>query len=143
MAEGSISTSDLPSYVLDGLFDSFGDETILDDDYVKNYDVGKLNNETDHDSSIILYRYLTASDNKNYRIKPEQDQCTSRQCNTVQLILLADCHTFQNYITSQFTKYIFGFQILTWNEFVNFVAHHWICPTKRSLQIRSVGLRLI
>ena len=32
LAEGSISTSDLPSYVLDGLFGSFGEETISDDD---------------------------------------------------------------------------------------------------------------
>ena len=32
MAEGSISTSDLPSYILDGLFDRFGKETISDDD---------------------------------------------------------------------------------------------------------------
>ena len=38
MAEGSISTSDLPLYVLDGLFDSFGKETISDDDEVQNYD---------------------------------------------------------------------------------------------------------
>ena len=33
---------------LDGLFDSFGDETVSDDGYVQNHDdVGKLNNETD------------------------------------------------------------------------------------------------
>ena len=36
MVEGSISTSELPWYVLDGLFDSFGEEAILDDD-IKNY----------------------------------------------------------------------------------------------------------
>ena len=35
---GSISTSDLPSYVLDGLFDSLGEETKPGDDYVRNYD---------------------------------------------------------------------------------------------------------
>ena len=34
MAECSISTTDLLSYVLDGLFASFGEETILDDDDV-------------------------------------------------------------------------------------------------------------
>ena len=61
---------------LDGLFYSFGDETILDDDYVQNNDVGKLNNETDHDSGIICYWYPNASDDKNYWIKPEQEQCT-------------------------------------------------------------------
>ena len=43
MAEGSISTSDLRSYVLDGLFDSLGKETILEDDDIKNYaDVDEL-----------------------------------------------------------------------------------------------------
>ena len=36
--EGSISTSDLPSYVIDSLFDSFGEETKPGDDYVRNYD---------------------------------------------------------------------------------------------------------
>ena len=36
MTEGSISTTDLSSYVLDGLFGSFGEETISDDDYVRN-----------------------------------------------------------------------------------------------------------
>ena len=46
MAEGSISSSDLPSYVLDGLFDSFGKETVSDaDDDLRNYnDVSKLSN---------------------------------------------------------------------------------------------------
>ena len=34
-------------HVLDGLFDSFGDKTISDDEYIRNYnDVGELNNET-------------------------------------------------------------------------------------------------
>ena len=48
MANGSISTSDFPSYVLDGLFDSFGKEIMSDDDCGRNYDdVGKLNNKTD------------------------------------------------------------------------------------------------
>ena len=32
MAEHNISTSDLLLYVLDGFFDSFGEETISDDD---------------------------------------------------------------------------------------------------------------
>ena len=40
MAEGSISTSELPLYVLDGLFDSFSEETTPDDD-IQNY---KYNN---------------------------------------------------------------------------------------------------
>ena len=36
MVEGRISTSSLSSYVLDGLFDSFGKETISDDVDVQN-----------------------------------------------------------------------------------------------------------
>ena len=49
-----------------GLFDSFGKETILDDDYVRNYnDVGKLNNKTDLAIRIIFDRYSDASDDKN------------------------------------------------------------------------------
>ena len=33
---------------LDGLFDSFGNETLLYDGYVRNYDdVGEINNKTD------------------------------------------------------------------------------------------------
>ena len=39
---------------LDGLCDSFGEETILDDDCIRKYD-----------------------DDKSYRINPEQEQCTS------------------------------------------------------------------
>ena len=47
MAEGSILTSDLPGYVLDGLFDNFGLETISDD-YVWNYNnIGELSDKTD------------------------------------------------------------------------------------------------
>ena len=37
-AEGIISTSDLPVYVLDGLFGSFGEETIWVDD-IQNYEL--------------------------------------------------------------------------------------------------------
>jgi len=56
MTEGSISTSDLPSYVLNGLVDSFGEETISNDDDVRNYDdVGKLTNVTDHESGNIFH----------------------------------------------------------------------------------------
>ena len=76
MAERSISTNDLPLYVLDGLFDSFGEE-ISDDDYVQNYDdIGKLSNETDHDSGIICYQYSEAIDDKSYRMKQEEEQRT-------------------------------------------------------------------
>ena len=55
IAEGSISTSDLSLYVLDGLFDSFGKETNSDDDDVRNYDdIAELSNETDSGSGSIL-----------------------------------------------------------------------------------------
>jgi len=55
MAEGSILTSDFPSYVLNGVFDSFGEETVSDDIDVRNYDdAGELSNETAHDSGSIL-----------------------------------------------------------------------------------------
>ena len=46
------------------------------DDYVRNYDdVGELN-KTDCDSGIIFDRHSDASDDKTYRIKLEQEQCT-------------------------------------------------------------------
>ena len=77
LVEGSISTGDLPSLVLDGLFDSFGDETISDDVYIQNFnDVDELNNETDHDRGIICNRYSDASNDKSYSIKPDEDQHT-------------------------------------------------------------------
>ena len=43
---------------VDGLFDSFGEETISYDDYVQTYDdVGKLSNKSDHYRGIICYQY--------------------------------------------------------------------------------------
>ena len=51
MAEGSISTSDLPLNVLGGVF------YFLDDDYIRNYDnVGELSNKNDCDSESIFDR---------------------------------------------------------------------------------------
>ena len=77
MAECSISTTDLLSYVLDGLFASFGEETILDDDDVWNYDdVGELCNETDCDSESIFYRFSSANDDESYSMKPEDEHRT-------------------------------------------------------------------
>ena len=62
-----------PWYVLDGLFDSFGKETLSDDGYVRNYvDVGELNNKTDRLVLIDIRTPVMTS----YRIKPEQEQCT-------------------------------------------------------------------
>ena len=77
MTEGSISTSDLSSYVLDCLFDSFCEETILDDGYIQNYDdVGKLSNKTDCDSKIIFDRYSYTIEDKSYILKLEKEQHT-------------------------------------------------------------------
>ena len=109
MSESSISTSDLPLYVLDGIFYSFGEETTLDNDDVRNYDyVGKLCNVTDHDCGSIFEQYPDASVDQSYSIKQEKEQCSICQCNIVHLILLSDYCTFGKYITSLFIKYIFG-----------------------------------
>ena len=73
MAEGSISTSYLPTYVLDGLFYSFGEKTDYND-YVRNYhDVGELSNETDRDSGIIFDQYSDPSDDISYKINQKED----------------------------------------------------------------------
>ena len=63
IAEGSISSRG----ILDGLFDSFGKETVSDNDDNRNYnDIGKLSNETDPDldSGSSFNRYLDTSDDK-------------------------------------------------------------------------------
>ena len=55
MADDSVSTSDLLSYVLDG----FGEETISDDNDVRHYDdAGELSNETDHDNGRLIWSKL-------------------------------------------------------------------------------------
>ena len=52
MAEGSISTSDLSSYVLGGLFDN---------DYARNYyDVGELSNKTLLTGYCTFHKYITS-----------------------------------------------------------------------------------
>ena len=112
---------------MDGLFDGFGEETISDDDDIRNYDdVGKHSNESDRYSGIIFYQYLDASDDKNYRMKSEE-QRTFSKCNIVQLIL-AEYHTFRKCITSLLIKCIFSLQIFTWNEVINFAAHSRVMP---------------
>ena len=68
--EGSNSTIHLPPYVSDGLFDSFDEETIPDDD-IRNYnDVRKLSHVTDSES-------VTAGAFVNYDesdiMKPEEE----------------------------------------------------------------------
>ena len=77
MANCSISTSDLPSYVLDGLFYSSGEETLSDDDDAQNYDnVGELSSETDSDSESIFDRYSDTNDDKSYSMKQMEVQRT-------------------------------------------------------------------
>ena len=61
MADGIISAGDLPPYVLDRLFDSFSDESLLDVDDRNNDDVSELSNiaggKTDTDSRSIFDCY--------------------------------------------------------------------------------------
>ena len=73
MGEGSTSASDLPLYVLGGLFYTSGKETISDDDY--NY-FGELSNKTDCESGSSFDQYSDASDYESYCMKPEEDQRT-------------------------------------------------------------------
>ena len=64
---------DIPSYVLDDLFDRFGEETISDDGGVSNENnVGELRNKTDHDNGSISDQHMEANDDKSYIRKPSQ-----------------------------------------------------------------------
>ena len=58
MADGFTSTDGLPPYVLDGLFDSFSDESLSDADDRNYNDVGELSDragsKTDIDSGSIF-----------------------------------------------------------------------------------------
>ena len=61
MADGITSTDNLPPYVLDGLFDSFSNESLSDVDDRNNNDVGELSDQvrgkTDTDSGSIFDGY--------------------------------------------------------------------------------------
>ena len=63
LADGFTSTDDLPQYVLDGLFDSFSEESLSDVDNRNNNDVGELSDraggKTDTDSGSIFDAYIT------------------------------------------------------------------------------------
>ena len=67
MADGFTSTGGLPLYVLDGLFDSFSDESLSDADD-RNNDVSKLSDrgsgKTDTDSGSIFDGYSDVSDDE-------------------------------------------------------------------------------
>ena len=68
MADGITSTDDLPLYVLDGLFDSFSNESLSDFDDRSNNDVGELSDragdKTDTDIGSIFNGYSDISDDE-------------------------------------------------------------------------------
>ena len=62
--------SDLPSFVLDCLFDSFCEETVSDDDDVRNYDnIGNLAMKLTMTAGIILIDTQTPVMIKSYSMK--------------------------------------------------------------------------
>ena len=77
MADSITSIGDLPPYVLDRLFDSFSDESLLDvDDRNNNNDVGEISDQaggkTDTDSGSIFDHYSDVDND-------ESDGCTERE----------------------------------------------------------------
>ena len=68
MVDGFISTGGLPPYVLDGIFNSFSDESLSDADDRNNNDVSKLSAEAggkmDTDSDGIYDGYSDVSDDE-------------------------------------------------------------------------------
>ena len=77
VADGITSTGNLPPYVLDRLFDSFSDESLLDVDDRNNNVVGELSDraggETDTDSGSIFDRYSGVSDDESNGVNPEDE----------------------------------------------------------------------
>ena len=80
MADGITSTDDLPTYVLDGLFDSFSDESLSGVDDRNNGDVGELSDraggKTDTDSGNIFDGYSDVSDDECDGVNAEDELCT-------------------------------------------------------------------
>ena len=66
MADGFTLIDDLPPYLLDRLFDSFSDESLLDVHNRNNDDVGELSDrtggETETDSETMFNGYSDVSD---------------------------------------------------------------------------------
>ena len=106
MAEGSISTSDLQSYV----FDSFGEETKSDDELRSYDDAGELSYETDRDSGVCLIDIWVPVMMKLSLCIWRKSCLLCHQCNIVQLMLLANYHTFGKYVTSLFIICILVFK---------------------------------
>ena len=77
MADGFTSTGDLPPYVLDGLFDSFSDESLSDADDRNNSDVSELSDraggKTDTDSGSIFDGYSDVSDDEYDGVNAEDE----------------------------------------------------------------------
>ena len=71
MADGFTSNDDLPPYVLDGLFNSFSDESLSDADDRNNNDVSELRlsdqagGKTDTDSGSMFDGYSDECDGVN------------------------------------------------------------------------------
>ena len=80
IADGFTSTEDLPPYVLDGLFDSFSDESLSDVHDRNINDVGELSDrargKTDTDSGSILDGYSDICDDECDGVKAEDGMRT-------------------------------------------------------------------
>ena len=77
MADGFTSTDGLPPYVLDGLFDSFSDESLSNADDRNNIDVSELSDraggKTDTDSGSIFDCYSDVSDKECEGVNAEDE----------------------------------------------------------------------
>ena len=77
MADGITSTGDLSPYVLDRLFDSFSNKSLLDVDDRNNDGVGKLSDrargKTDADSGSIFDGYSDIIDDESDGVNPEDE----------------------------------------------------------------------
>ena len=80
MADGFTSTDDLPLYVLDGLFDSFSDESLSHDRNNVVDDVGELSDraggEKDSDNAVngsIFDGYSDVSDDESDGVNAEDE----------------------------------------------------------------------
>ena len=80
MVDGFTSTDDLPPYVLDRLFDSFSNESLLDVDDRNNNDVGELSDraggKTDTDSGNIFDGYPDVTNDECDGVNAEDELLT-------------------------------------------------------------------
>ena len=77
MADGITTTSDLPQYALNRLFDRFSGKSLSDVDDRNNDDVGELSGRTgggtDTDSGSIFDRYSDVCDYESDGVNPEDE----------------------------------------------------------------------